>query len=219
MTAEEDSGPDNNKPRQTKLVELLCACVLITFIISGATGAIVFMLANMYPLPSLIFTLQDVKLYAFNVSTTKSTVTSNFQVTILCEHDKSMISPPFYFDQIDVYASYMSQRITEPTIVPATYIDTSDNKVWSLYLNGSEVSVTSDRAVYLAQDVIDEIMLINVEVTGKIGTRYKNSKHQNPLKVYCRAYVMFGNNNDDSNVVGWDVKSSFIDKWCDVEID
>ncbi|KAK1430469.1 hypothetical protein QVD17_13216 [Tagetes erecta] len=217
MTAEEDSGPDNNKPRRMKPVELLWAtCYVFTFVIIIVT--LIVLLNN--PVPSLIFTLQDVKLYAFNVSTTKSTVTTNLQVTIFCENNNNNnVTIGFHLDKVDVYASYMSQRITQPTRVPATYIGKSDDRVWSLSLVGTEVPVSPDRAVCLAQDEIAEMMLINVEVTAKIRTRYIHLRYQNRLKVYCRAYVMFGNNNDDTNVVGWDVKGSFVDKWCDVEID
>ncbi|KAL8210216.1 hypothetical protein R6Q57_006948 [Mikania cordata] len=161
------------------------------------------------------FTLQDLTLYAFNITTTTATLTSIFQVTISSENPNSRIA--ILYDKFDVYATYRNQQITLPTMVPPTYQGHKDVTIWSPYLYGTEVPVAPFLVVSLAEDETAGMVLVNVRATGrvrwKVGTFVSGGYR---LNVNCPAYVTFGNRND-GYVVGPAVKYQLVEG-CNVDV-
>ncbi|KAF5816469.1 hypothetical protein HanRHA438_Chr03g0146221 [Helianthus annuus] len=184
--------------KSISLVTLITLCVILT---SPVLILVFFLTLTPYP----HFTLHDVKLTTFNFSTT---LTSNLQITISCRN----YDDPFHFEKIDVYASYRNQQITLPTMLPPMYL--KDFTVWSLSLNGTEVSVPPYLAAYLVQDVTVGNVLINVEVTGRLRAKSGFLSRRFRLKVNCPEYIMFGN---DTDVIGSATKRPFVE-WCHVGV-
>ncbi|KAJ0716939.1 putative Late embryogenesis abundant protein [Helianthus annuus] len=161
------------------------------------------------------FTLQDITLYAFNISTTTTTLTSNLQITISSRNPNSRIG--IYYDKLDVYATYRNQQITLPTMIPPTYQGHKDVNVWSPYLYGNEVPVAPYLAMSLAEDETAGTVLVNVRAIGrvrwKVGT-FVSAMYR--LNVNCPAYITFGNKNNGF-VVGPAVKYQVVEG-CNVDV-
>ncbi|KAF5775285.1 putative Late embryogenesis abundant protein [Helianthus annuus] len=161
------------------------------------------------------FTLQDITLYAFNISTTTTTLTSNLQITISSRNPNSRIG--IYYDKLDVYATYRNQQITLPTMIPPTYQGHKDVNVWSPYLYGNEVPVAPYLAMSLAEDETAGTVLVNVRAIGrvrwKVGT-FVSATYR--LNVNCPAYITFGNKNNGF-VVGPAVKYQVVEG-CNVDV-
>ncbi|KAI3756665.1 hypothetical protein L1987_56487 [Smallanthus sonchifolius] len=153
------------------------------------------------PGPTPSFTLHDVKLNAFNFSTATSSLTSNLQITI--SYGNPSFEAGIYFEQFDVYASYKTQQITLPTMIPPTYLGLNENNTpWSTYLNGTEVPVPPDVAASLARDVTAGELWIDVKANGRLRSKnawIRTARYR--VKVICPAYIMLGNKNG-SNAVG-----------------
>ncbi|KAK9059093.1 hypothetical protein SSX86_021712 [Deinandra increscens subsp. villosa] len=204
-------------------IVFICILITLPLFITG----LVFLAAYLFPdYPYPTFTLQDVKLYTFNVSsTTNSTLTSTLQITLSCrnghEDDYNYYDGySFQLDKFYVYATYRNQQITRPTLmVPTMHISNPDAVVWSSYLNGTEVSFNPDLAAYLEQDLLAGEMLISVEGSGWMRSKYGVYWVRSRLKVDCMAYVTFKNNNNVDNVIGnLVVKHPFEDRNCRVDV-
>ncbi|KAJ0603006.1 hypothetical protein HanIR_Chr03g0145861 [Helianthus annuus] len=134
--------------REARVCTLICFFTMFFILIAPLIGYFFltlheFLLFN----SSLSFTLLDVKLYAFNASTTTSTLQIN--ISYLNDDDFN----GFHFDNTNVYAYYKSQQITLPTMLPPAYLEEQNFTrtaylyppvvaVWSPYLNGTEVPLS-----------------------------------------------------------------------------
>ncbi|KAK1418926.1 hypothetical protein QVD17_28079 [Tagetes erecta] len=163
------------------------------------------------------FTLQDITLYTFNISTT---LTSTLQITISSRNPNSRIG--IYYDKLNVYATYRNQQITLPTMIPPTYQGHKDVNIWSPYLYGNEVPVAPYLAASLAEDEMAGTVLINVRGAGKV--RWKVGSFVSTvyrLNVNCPAYVTFGNKNINNNNGGYEVgpavKYQLVER-CNVDV-
>ncbi|CAA2975588.1 NDR1 HIN1 1 [Olea europaea subsp. europaea] len=139
------------------------------------------------------FILRDATVYAFNLSA-PNLLTSNLQITLSSHNPNGRIG--IYYDRLEIYASYHSQQITLPELLPCTYLGHKDNTVWSPVLIGSAVPVAPYLAISLNQDQMVGTVLINFKVDGRIrwrvGTFVSGKYH---LYVNCPAYINFGNKN------------------------
>ncbi|KAJ4981650.1 hypothetical protein NE237_032487 [Protea cynaroides] len=84
------------------------------------------------------FTLQDVKVYQFNV-TSPNFLTSSIQVTVQSRNPNDKIG--IYYDKLDIYASYRDQQITLPTLLLPTYEGHKGIDVWSPFVAGNSVPI------------------------------------------------------------------------------
>ncbi|KAI3756663.1 hypothetical protein L1987_56485 [Smallanthus sonchifolius] len=212
MSAEGDCGNHQDDDRR-KLYRYAAAVTVFIIIILMIILLIFLILRPSKP----SFTLQDVKLYSFNISTTTTTtLTSNLQITISSRNPNYRIG--IYYDKFDVYIAYRSQQITLPTMIPPTYQGHKDVTVWSPYLYGTEVPMAPYIAMSLAQDETAGMVLVNVKGTGrvrwKVGT-FVSAGYR--LNVNCPAYITFGNRNDGNGVVDPGVKYQFVEG-CHVEV-
>ncbi|XP_073027570.1 NDR1/HIN1-like protein 1 [Primulina eburnea] len=160
------------------------------------------------------FILQDATVYAFNLSPA-NLLTTSLQVTFSSRNPNERIG--IYYDKIEVYASYHSQQITPPTLLPSSYQGHEDTTVWSPNLNGNSVPVAPYLAAALKQDRLTGTELINVRVEGrirwKVGTFISGKYH---LHVNCPAYVNF-DSNSNSVVVGPPINYQLL-KNCHVDV-
>ncbi|XP_043691532.1 NDR1/HIN1-like protein 1 [Telopea speciosissima] len=137
------------------------------------------------------FTLQDVTMYQFNV-TSPNFLTSNIQATVQSRNPNDRIG--IYYDRLDIFASYRDQQITLPTLLLPTYEGHKDIDVWSPFISGTTVPIAPYLATSLNQDEYSGFVLINIKIAGKL--RWKvgtwTSGHYR-LNVNCPAFVRFGN--------------------------
>ncbi|CAM8968745.1 unnamed protein product [Rhodiola kirilowii] len=87
------------------------------------------------------FTMQDATVYAFNVSTNPTLLTSTIQLTITSRNLNDKIG--IYYDRLDVYATYGNQQITLPTSLPSDYQGHDEVNVWSPFIFGNLVPLPS----------------------------------------------------------------------------
>ncbi|KAG9129009.1 hypothetical protein Leryth_014760 [Lithospermum erythrorhizon] len=139
------------------------------------------------------FILRDITVYAFNVSS-PTLLTSNLQTTLLTRNPNRHIG--IYYDKLDVYASYRSQQISLPTLLPKTYLGHKDVVTWSPFLYGNAVPLAPLLSQSLAQDQMVGTVMVNVRVEGRVRWRVGNfvtGKYH--LSVNCPAYINFGRSN------------------------
>ncbi|KAJ0594709.1 putative Late embryogenesis abundant protein [Helianthus annuus] len=209
MTDDKDCG-NHQGNRWWKLLNRHTKVIIISSLIFLSIILFVILLIFLILRPSKpCFTLQDVNLYTFNLTTT---LTSYLQITISSRNPNLRIG--IEYDKVDVYASYRNQQITLPTRLPPTYQGHKEVTVWSPYLNGTEVPMAPYLAMSLAEDETSRTVLINVRATGrvrwKVGT-FVSGRYR--LNVNCPAYIMFENNNVDGSAV----KYQFVEG-CHVEV-
>lgn len=140
------------------------------------------------------FILQDVTVYAFNVSV-PNFLTSNFQVTISSRNPNDKIG--IYYDRFNIYATYHNQQITLRTALPPTYQGHKEINVWSPFIYGTEVPVAPYNSVLLGQDQNAGTILMTIKIDGrvrfKVGTFISGRYH---LYVRCPTSITFGNRNN-----------------------
>ncbi|KAJ0594714.1 putative protein NDR1 [Helianthus annuus] len=210
------STMDAQRIRRRKFY-FFCIFIIIYSIFVVSPMATLLTFSSLTPSPN--FTLHDFKLSTFNLSTTPTPtpiLTTNLLLTISAtnkdefnEYDKA-----FHFEKLGVYASYMDQQITPPTMLPTMYLRSPGVMVWSLSLNGTEVPMTPGLAAYLVQDVTVGNVLISVEVRGRLRSKSGYLSRRYRLKVSCREYIMFRN---ESDVIGFGLKRPFVEG-CDVRV-
>ncbi|KAI3829019.1 hypothetical protein L1987_03133 [Smallanthus sonchifolius] len=190
MSVKNDCGHHRDHERRKFYYHLMAAIIAVIIIILFIILLIFLILRPSKP----NFTLDDVTLYAFNISTATTTLTSNFQITISSRNPNSRIG--IYYDKLDIYATYRNQQITLPTMIPPAYQGHKDVNVWSPYLYGTEVPIAPYLAVSLEEDETAGTVLVNVRAAGrvrwKVGT-FVSTVYR--LNVNCPAYITFGNKN------------------------
>ncbi|XP_022731522.1 NDR1/HIN1-like protein 1 [Durio zibethinus] len=154
-----------------------------------AFGTVVFLLwAILHPAKPR-FILQDVTIYAFNL-TAPNFLTSNMQVTVSSRNPNDRIG--IYYQKLDIIASYRNQQITLPTLLPRTYHGHQDVTIWSPFLCGNAVPVAPFLEEGLSQDMNAGLVLLNIKVFGhlkwKVGT-WISSRYQ--INANCPAYISF----------------------------
>ncbi|KAL4567641.1 hypothetical protein LXL04_023230 [Taraxacum kok-saghyz] len=208
---EKDGCGHHQDERRKQHRQLMGAILSFIFIILLVVFIIFLILRPTKP----HFTLQDITLYAFNISAATTTLTSNLQITISSRNPNARIG--IYYDKMDVYATYRSQQITLATLIPPSYQGHKDVTVWSPYLYGTDVPVAPYLAMSLAQDETAGTVLVNVRAAGrvrwKVGTFVSGGYR---LNVNCPAYISFGNKNG-GYTVGPAVKYQLV-AGCTVDI-
>ncbi|CAI9785841.1 unnamed protein product [Fraxinus pennsylvanica] len=208
----EDCGQHDDDGKKKLFRRLLMALFSFIFIVLFIILLVWLILRPAKP----HFILQDATVYAFNLSN-PNLLTSNLQITLSSRNPNGRIG--IYFDNLDVYASYHSQQITLPTLLPSTYQGHKDVTVWSPFLFGNEVPVAPYLAVSLNQDQMVGTVLINFKVGGRIRWRvgsFVSGKYH--LYVNCPAYINFGNKNSGIGIaVGNPIKYQLIMN-CHVDV-
>lgn len=162
------------------------------------------------------FILEDATVYNFNISTPTNLLTSNFQISLSSRNPNNRIG--ILYDRLDVYATYRSQQITLPTLLPASYQGHKDVSVWSPFLSGNNVPVAPYIGDSLTQDQMAGTVLINIKVYGrvrwKVGTFVSGKYH---LNVNCPAYITFGGKSNNGFGVGAGIKYELVQN-CNVDV-
>ncbi|OWM79324.1 NDR1/HIN1-like protein 1 [Punica granatum] len=162
------------------------------------------------------FVLQDTTLYAFNVSSNPSLLTSTFQATISSRNPNDKIG--IYYDRLDIYATYRDQQITVRTRIPKSYEGHKDVDVWSPFIYGNSVPIAPYNSVTLSQDQANGYVMIMIKVDGrvrwKVGTFISGSYH---IFVTCPAYITFGSRSKGTSVGNNAIKYQLMQK-CDVNV-
>ncbi|XP_057954040.1 NDR1/HIN1-like protein 1 [Malania oleifera] len=136
------------------------------------------------------FVLQDVTVFAFNVSG-PAALTSIMQATVLSRNPNARVG--VYYDKLVLYVSYRNQQVTLSAGLPATYQGHKDVVIWSPVVSGANLPVAPQVAQSLVQDQMTGTVLVNIKVGGrvrwKVGTwvslRYR-------LRVSCPAFISWG---------------------------
>ena len=141
------------------------------------------------------FVLQDVTVLALNTSSAPGFLTTNVQVTVFSRNPNGRIG--VYYENLDIFATYRSQQITLPALLPTTYQGHKDVIVWSPFLYGNSVPLAPYLCDMLNQDLMTGMVLLNVKIDGrvkwKVGTWISGSYH---IHVNCPAYISFCERKD-----------------------
>ncbi|MBA0848032.1 hypothetical protein Goshw_027161 [Gossypium schwendimanii] len=136
------------------------------------------------------FLLQDVTIYAFNLSTAPHLLTSNLQITLAARNPNSRIG--ISYRKLDIFASYRNQQITLPTLLPPTYQGHRDFTIWSPFLYGNDVPVAPFLQAGLSADMNGGLVMLDIKVFGhvkwKVGS-WISRRYQ--INVHCPAYISF----------------------------
>ncbi|XP_030956426.1 NDR1/HIN1-like protein 1 [Quercus lobata] len=165
------------------------------------------------------FVLQEATVYVFNVSTTDpSTLTTSMQITVASKNRMGKVG--IYYQKLDVYATYRSQQVTMPTVLPSTYQDHKEIAVWSPFLYGNTIPVAPGLMMALEQDLNVGSVLLNIRLNGcvkwQVGT-WISGKYD--LNVNCPAYIKFGGFNPDGGItVGPVMKFETVVQGCSVDV-
>ncbi|WOK96463.1 hypothetical protein Cni_G05170 [Canna indica] len=135
------------------------------------------------------FYLQDASLLQFNLTPGDGAVlTTVLQVTVSSRNTNHRIG--VYYDRLDAYLFYNSQRISDVTALPTGYQDHNDFIVWSPFLSGVAVPITPNLVEAVSQDQNAGHLLLSLRLDGrvrwKVGTWISNRYH---LQVNCPAYL------------------------------
>ncbi|XP_043697704.1 NDR1/HIN1-like protein 1 [Telopea speciosissima] len=178
----------NHGMKRKKLIKRICSAILL-FVILVLFAILLVWLILRPTKPQ--FTLQDVTVYQFNV-TSPNYLTSSIQVTVQSRNPNDRIG--IYYDKMDIYATYRDQQITLPTLLLQTYEGHKDINVWSPFIYGNSVPIAPYLAASLNQDESSGYILIHVKIYGKLRWKVGTwvSDHYR-INVNCPAFIRFGN--------------------------
>ncbi|PKA58332.1 Putative syntaxin-24 [Apostasia shenzhenica] len=137
------------------------------------------------------FLLQDTSVFQFDLSGSNS-LSSNIQITVSSRNPNDRIG--IYYDRLDVFAEYQNQQITGATALPTGYQGHNDVNIWSPYLIGVSVPVSSYLAGSLVQDENAGLLLIYIKISGRLRWKVGSwiSGHYN-IDVSCPAFLSVQN--------------------------
>ncbi|XP_058109113.1 NDR1/HIN1-like protein 12 [Magnolia sinica] len=172
--------------RRTRLYRLLFA-LFLTFIIAILFVILVIWLVLRPTKPR--FSIQDATIYQFNV-TAPNILSTTLQVTLYCRNPNDRIG--IYYSKLYVYASYRNQQITLPTVILPNYQGHNDITVWSPFLYGSSVPVSTYLTSALSGDENAGFIPVSIKLDGrvrwKVGTWISGHYH---ISVNCPAYMIY----------------------------
>ncbi|XP_022756671.1 NDR1/HIN1-like protein 1 [Durio zibethinus] len=144
------------------------------------------------------FTLQDVTIYAFNL-TAPNLLMSDMQITLSSRNPNDRVG--IYYQRLDIFASYRDQQITLQTLLPRTYQGHQDVTIWSPILYGNAVPMAPILEEGLSQDMNAGLLLLNIKVFGqlkwKVGT-WISGLYQ--INANCPVYISFSDHIEDIQV-------------------
>ncbi|KAK8513358.1 hypothetical protein V6N13_002103 [Hibiscus sabdariffa] len=182
MTAKECGHHDSDEQRAKRITVAIVGFLVVL-------GIVVFLVWAILHPDKPRFTLQDVTIYAFNL-TAPNLLTSNMQITLSSHNPNDKIG--IYYQKLDVFASYQNQQITLPTLLPRTYQGHLDATVWSPILYGNAVPVAPFLEQGLSQDLNTGMVLLNIKVYGQLKWRvgtWISGRYQ--INANCPAYIAF----------------------------
>ncbi|KAI4375836.1 hypothetical protein MLD38_013657 [Melastoma candidum] len=147
------------------------------------------------------FVLEDATVYSFNASTYGNLVTSEIQVTITSQNPDSNRQGIFY-DRLDVYATFRDQEVTLRTSIPPTYEGSGDSNVWSPYLYGISVPVSSTNALALSSDEGNGVLRLEIKVQGQVTWRLGSFRSGGSIFVNCPIDIITYHNSYNYDVGG-----------------
>ncbi|KAL6220873.1 hypothetical protein ACLB2K_008626 [Fragaria x ananassa] len=143
------------------------------------------------------FTLQDITVSSFNVSTTQPYLLStNMQVTISTRNSMSHVA--IIYEEVELYATYRDDQITFRYTLPKTYQEHSEVVVWSPYLEGGTTPISPISGPVLMQDLNYGAVLVMVKIDGRI--KFKVAQWTSGiyrLYVHCPAMIQLGYMNTE----------------------
>ncbi|KAK6912307.1 Late embryogenesis abundant protein, LEA_2 subgroup [Dillenia turbinata] len=162
-----------------------------------------------------VFILQDISVYAFNVSINPNLLTSTFQVTVSSHNPND--NAGIYYDKLDIYAAYQSQQITLRSSIPPTYQGHNKDDIWSPFIYGTSVPVAPYLALALDQDKSVRSVLLTIKIDGrirwKVGNVITGPYH---LHADCLATITLGSRN--AGIVVGDAVKYLLIQSCDLNV-
>ncbi|XP_065867356.1 NDR1/HIN1-like protein 1 [Euphorbia lathyris] len=179
------------------------------------TGLIILLILAILQPHKPRFILQDATVTALSLSGSRDFLNCNIQVTVSSENPNERIG--IYFEKLDIYASYRNQQITLPTELPRSYLGHKDTTIWSPFIDGNSVPVSTPMAAALGEDLNAGALLINIKIDGRIKWKvgsWISGKYR--INVNCPGYLTFGSRSHGiADGVG--IKYQFV-KGCTVEV-
>ncbi|KAL5081951.1 hypothetical protein RYX36_010372 [Vicia faba] len=206
----------------------------IRYIIYGTLGLFFLTLFSVFLIWIILrpykpsFILQDVRVFAFNLTsigetpslTTAplNTVTLTFQVTLSSLNPNSKTG--IYYSKLDAYASYRGQQISLPTGLPDTYQSHGDISVWSPMLYGKAVPFSPYLSEILRQDLTSGGVLFNIRVNGRVNWKFGSMVFRRyHIDVNCPAVLRVAGDKDGDRFRVFDPAVKFqLSKSCIVDV-
>ncbi|KAM5547119.1 NDR1/HIN1-like protein 1 [Rosa sericea] len=116
------------------------------------------------------FTIQDITVSSFNVSTTQPyRLSTNMQVTISSRNTMSRVA--IIYGEMELYATYRNEQITFRYSLPVTYQEHNEFVVWSPYLEGHVAAISPISGPVLMQDLNYGAVLVIIKIEGRLKFR------------------------------------------------
>ncbi|KAJ3677925.1 hypothetical protein LUZ60_001728 [Juncus effusus] len=187
--------------RVRKFYRRLFSCLFCILFLAGLVILLIWLILR----PTKpTFALQSLSILNLTLSNSQTynltTLVVTLQLTLASRNPNSHIG--VYYGHLDSFASYRSQMITAPTILPSVYLISGDSVVWSPFVStpSGGAALAPPLGTALLEDQTAGQLLLHVEVTGtlkwKVGTLVTGSYH---LHANCPALLTRGNNNNNNN--------------------
>ncbi|KAL0410197.1 UNVERIFIED_CONTAM: NDR1/HIN1-like protein 1 [Sesamum latifolium] len=111
------------------------------------------------------FTLQEATFFTLNVSAV-NLVSAAIQLTVNAHNPNSRVG--IYYDNVDVYATYRNQQITNHTGIPPFYQGHKDVNIWSPLIYGNNVPVAPYNGIALRQDQWNGKVRLIIKIEGRV---------------------------------------------------
>ncbi|KAK1397252.1 hypothetical protein POM88_007158 [Heracleum sosnowskyi] len=151
------------------------------------------------------FTIQDATLYNFSVSSSPDLFTSVFQVTINSHNPNGKLG--LYYKNLNAFATYRDQIVSEFTTIPPTYQGNNDWNIWSPFIKGINIPISPYNVYALNQDQANGVIPITIKIIGNLKWKALSRKWGDyDLHVTCRVLIPVGSQIQDSFAVGKSIK-------------
>ncbi|KAM7267609.1 hypothetical protein ACFE04_009775 [Oxalis oulophora] len=138
------------------------------------------------------FSLKEVDIYQLNLSGPRL-LNSSIQLTLLSKNPNQKVS--IYYDEIQAYASYKGEIITEYTTLLPFYQDRQESNLLTASLVGTGLPVSPSFGYEVGRDQTVGRIVLNLKVNGKlrwkIGT-WVSGRYR--FNVNCVSVMAFGPN-------------------------
>ncbi|KAL5976496.1 hypothetical protein ACLOJK_020829 [Asimina triloba] len=180
-----DCGNHGGKHKR-KRSHVIFACLLLFIIV---ILFIIFVIWLVLRPTKPRFVLQDATVFNFTVAA-PNILNTVMQVTIYSRNRMDRVG--IYYGHLDVFASYRSQQITLNTVIQPSYQGHNDVTVWSPFLYGANVPVSTYLTSALSGDQNVGFIPLSIRIDGRLRWKVGTWTSRNyRLHVNCPAFLSY----------------------------
>uniref|UniRef100_A0A161ZZ54 Late embryogenesis abundant protein LEA-2 subgroup domain-containing protein n=2 Tax=Daucus carota subsp. sativus TaxID=79200 RepID=A0A161ZZ54_DAUCS len=136
------------------------------------------------------FEIPDATIHNLTLNSSPDLLSSVFQITIKSRNPNARLA--FYYDNLNVFATYRDQQISLYTSIPPTYQGHEESNIWSPLLMGINVPISPWNVYALAQDQAGGTIPLVIRIMGEFRWRLVSTaikSRATHLHVSCPAYI------------------------------